>query len=633
VNNVPVYVSIAVVPHTNIYEYRVEEQVPSGWRVQQVNASGTLNGSNSVTWGPFFDNRPRTLAYIAIPPVFETGAKSFSGTALFSTVSLPITGDSTVTNGLGKPNDKAKPIIAIVSPTPGVSVTNPSVRLRGTTIDDKGVAFVEFRIKQSDGSGPWQFASGSNNWASWSATVNDLIPGTNIVQVRCTDLFGNLSATNSRSIFYSVRAPLRIITNGIGTVTVSTNLNRLEIGRFYTLTAKSSSGYLFSNWVVSANMTESRNLSVKLSFQMQSNLTIAANFVPSPFAPYAGSFRGLFYETNQVHHARSGFFNLRLGELGGYTVTLLTAGQRYNTNGRFNLSGLATNRIVRPGTNALRVTWAVDLQSGNSVTGLVSGGMWQAPLLGYRAVFNGSNNPAPFAGSYTFILPGVFDSYEVPQGDGYGIININSNGLVTVHGALADNTKITLASSISTHGYWPFYSALYNGRGSVLGWVIMEGAHPEADLYGWMNWTRPRINTSSIYPRGFRMLTTNVLGSRYVAPANGTNRLLNMSGGRLIFSGGDLSADVTNFVGLDINNQVSNIGPHFLTMGFDTTVGLFNGRLRLNGAKKTNYFKGAVLQKANLGSGFFLGTNGQSGKVVLEPSFGGGRRDDGPGGR
>jgi len=38
------------------------------------------------------------------------------------------------------------------------------------------------------------------------------------------------------------------------------------------------------------------------------------------------------------------------------------------------------------------------------------------------------------------------------------------------------------------------------------------------------------------------------------------------------------------------------------------------------GLRVTRAFKGAVLQRQNLGSGFFLGTN-QSGRVYLGPLF------------
>jgi hypothetical protein len=50
---------------------------------------------------------------------------------------------------------------------------------------------------------------------------------------------------------------------------------------------------VFSNWTGNVS-----SASPKLSFLMESNMVLQANFVPNPFVTVSGAFHGLFYETN-----------------------------------------------------------------------------------------------------------------------------------------------------------------------------------------------------------------------------------------------------------------------------------------------------------------------------------------------
>ena len=79
------------------------------------------------------------------------------------------------------------------------------------------------------------------------------------------------------------------MTTGNGNVSPNYSNALLEIGHPYTITAIPSKGFVFSNWVgtVLGNGVFLSN-TPRLSFMMQSNLVLQANFVPNPFIPVRG---------------------------------------------------------------------------------------------------------------------------------------------------------------------------------------------------------------------------------------------------------------------------------------------------------------------------------------------------------
>jgi len=146
----------------------------------------------------------------------------------------------------------------------------------GTADDDTGLARVECRV----GGNAFSAATGTT---TWSAQVS-LTAGTNLIGVRSVDLAGNVSAVNTRSVFCTVPATLNLDIKGKGSVKGGTNGQKLTIGRQYTLTASPTAGYVFSNWTgdVISKLPA-------VTFVMQSNLTLTANFVTNPFSSKASS--------------------------------------------------------------------------------------------------------------------------------------------------------------------------------------------------------------------------------------------------------------------------------------------------------------------------------------------------------
>ena len=517
--------------------------------------------------------------------------------------------------------DTRLPTVVIKTPTVPV-VTTDVIIITGGASDNVGVNSVFYSVN----GGTYVPAEADDpNWSSWRTPILSLLSGTNFVSAYSVDQAGNQSLINTRSYFLSSRTEFRLTNYGQGTVSGATNLQMLELGRNLVLTATPRPGHVFSNWVVLSNIAV-RHISSQpvLAYSMISNTVVHAHFVPNPFGGVAGKFNGLFYETNQsggVLHGSSGFFTLTLTDRGTYTASLLGGGLKLAASGQLDLDGRATNTIVRKGTNALVVTWHVDLSGSDQITGTVSDPLagWSAPLTGDRAVFSKATNPCPLAGKYTLLLPGLPHDSFVPGGHSYGTVSIDSNGLATLKGYLSDKTSAAQKAPLSQNGQWPLYVPLYSGKGSLLSWVAFTD-RPTDDFHGLLNWSKPMLPTAKYYPGGFTTNESEVVGSRYAAPVGPANKILPMTGGLLSFSGGNLATDQSASVTVGLSSKVTNNSSTKLTMNFTLSSGLFKGSYTpTNAGAKAVSFAGAVLQKGTNAAGYYLGTN-QSGRVLLEPA-------------
>ena len=305
-------------------------------------------------------------------------------------------------------------------------------------------------------------------------------------------------------------------------------------------------------------------------------------------------------------------------DAGAYSGMITLAGARFPVSGRFGLAGGATNISNRRGASPVSVELAVDLHGANQVTGIVSTASWRAGLIGDRAVFNVRTNPAAFAGKYTFVIPGTANEQAKPAGDGFGTSAVGAGGKVSLSGTLADGTKFTAGAPLSQSGMFPLYAPLYGKRGSMLSWVEFHTNQPNDDLSGLLSWIRPPGATPKSYTNGFE-LDSALAGSLYHPPTGTTNRIVEITNGLIILSGGSLAESSTNAVILGLSNKLTNDGPNKLALTFKPSSGLFAGMWMQTGTTARVTFGGAVLQKSQRGSGFFLLTN-QSGRVQFEPA-------------
>ena len=552
-------------------------------KVNSLTASqGTVNGSATANWSCLI-----TLT---------------SGTNLIRVVAKD-TASNSATNIIRLISDATRPSAAITSPTASRPWANGVFTLRGTAQDNRQVAAVWYQAR-----GVWRAASTTNNWTNWMADLA-VVPGTNVIRAYAEDWVGNRSTTNSVSVFFSLPHPLRVQATGQGLLTPDYNNRMLEIGRSYTITATPSPGYLFSNWIGSA-LSERVIFTntTSLTFLMQSNLVLQANFVVSPFLRAAGTYQGLFYDTNGVAQQSSGFVNALVTSGGSFSARLQQGNNSYPLAGKFSIDGsLLAYASTTGGRTAIWLQ--LDLSSADALSGGLSNANWTAGLWANRGVYSGSF-PSPQAGRYTLVLPGT-DSTGQPAGHGFGTVTVDPSGNVNFSGTLGDGTKVTQMTLLSSQGQWPLYQWLYNGKGSVLGWLALTN-QPDQDIDGLLNWIKLPGGSTPLYRAGF----TNELsatGSRY-AFTNGA-RVLDLTNGTVVLANGNLPDSITNQFFLGTNNLV--IGSNGLNLKFTTSSGLFQGSTT-NGAGKSISISGVLLQKQNAGFGQFTGTN-QSGSVSLHP--------------
>jgi hypothetical protein len=543
-------------------------------------------------------NRPFTLAWTnARPGDYCLAAKA--------TDVLGRTKTSTSVALLVVNQDLTPPVISITEPGQNARVTNSLVTLHGTASDNVRVASVRVELGAESAS--------TTNVNPWSLTLTNVPPGPNTVLVEAVDSTGNRSQL-SRTFFRSVRTPLGWHRIGAGTVSGQTNGALLEIGVGYTLVATPDPDSLFAGWSGSANST-----SATLKFLMDSNLSFTATFVTNRFPFVKGAYSGLFYDPNDVQQISSGFLTMMLGDAGAYSGKLLMNGKSLSVSGTLGAYGFGSNFVSRPGTNPVVLSLSLDLTNGTEqLTGTVSeetpsNTVWTANLMADRAVFNAKTLQAPQAGKYTLIIPVDTNSAAGPGGDGFGTVIVSTAGAVSFSGTLADGTKITQKTTLSKNGQWPFYAPLYKGKGSLISWVTFTN-ETDTDFDGLFNWFK-QTQTAKYYPGGF----TNeamIAGSRFVTPT-ATNLLIDITNGIVGFTNGNLTTNFTNHVMLDAGGKVFNQGTNKLSLSISKSSGTLSGSVTPPGGGKAVSFKGALLQKQNGGSGFFLGTNA-SGRVCLQ---------------
>jgi len=312
-----------------------------------------------------------------------------------------------------------------------------------------------------------------------------LSPGYNLVRVRSVDLAGNRSPEVTRALTYVTTAALTVQTNGLGLISPSLDGKQLEVGRMFRMRAIPGPGQLFANW--SGGVTSQ---SPTLSFTMQTNLMLVANFVTNPFPAVRGVYAGLMANTNGVTPDNSGYFALAVGSSGAFSGRVLAAGRRYGFSSRFNLDGEATISVRRGLASPLALTVHLDLTNGSDqISGIVSDGNWMSGMTGDRNVFNSWSNPAQQAGLRSFVLERAQDNSTAAS----GLSRISLSGAANVRGQLSDGRSFNTTSALAKNGDCPFYLSLNHGAEMVIGWLnFAAGQGPIAS--GTVLWIRTGTN-------------------------------------------------------------------------------------------------------------------------------------------
>lgn len=333
--------------------------------------------------------------------------------------------------------------------------------------------------------------------------------------------------------------------------------------------------------------------------------------LPNAFTLAAGTYNGLVYDKFGVGHTTCGCVSIKTTSKASYSGKVQLGGTSYSIKGKFDDSGWASTVVQRKGSTPLTVYLQIDLTGGDNIRGGVSDGEFWSDLQADRQAFHKSLNPAAQAGKYTLLILGTTNG---PAGDGVGTVTVDTTGGITFSGILSDGSKVTQKTTLSKDGYWPLHVNLYKGGGALVGWIKFEN-ESDSDFNGSLVWLKKGGLVTPNHSAGFTN-EVEAVGSRYVAPLPGT-RALNLTGGVLAFSAGDLGSPFDAVLGLAANNLVT--GEPGLVMNLVTPQGLFNGTINNASSGGPLVFQGALLQKANKGGGFFL-RNNQSGDVKLNPA-------------
>jgi len=503
------------------------------------------------------------------------------------------------------PPDTTQPVLSVTEPTARLMVvSNAQFTITGVASDNVGVSNVVIQI----GEGASLLASGTNQW---SATV-ELVPGTNVLTMTAEDAAGNVSAVVTRTVVYVAFSPLNLSVVGNGSVSGATNQQGLAVGRSYSLAAKPAKGQVFRGWSGDVSGATDR-----ISFMMRSNFAVTATFITNPFAGVEGTFVGCFYRTNEFALDSSGLLTVTLRSSGTFSGVVQQPQRRLSFAGRFDLDGLATASIPRKGTNALLLTMNLQFEDGGWIACVVSDGTWSTTNTVENAGFHSRLRPATnYAGRYTMLIPGAEDADQAPVGDGVATVNVALSGSTTIVGHLADGTPFARRGSLASSGRANLFEPLYRGRGVLIGTVNLRPI-PDAgsDVSGDAYWLRMSGAKPPTYTNGF-LLSSAIIGSAFASSA--VTNLLGLSEAQMIF---DLPAGglmVTNRIAFGSGTRVTNQGPRAMKLTISPSSGLFSGRTDLSGDGPSTAFRGAMLQRQQMGSGYFLLSN-QVGRVYLMP--------------
>jgi hypothetical protein len=217
------------------------------------------------------------------------------------------------------------------------------------------------------------------------------------------------------------------------------------------------------------------------------------------WAPVAGNYNGLFFESSGVEFGRSGSVRPNTSEHGTYSGKASLGGKNVSFHGTFDSTGASTTAAASKTSGIL--TFNLQVATDNSIiTGAVSGDGWAADLTANRDLLDKRSNPASFAGNYNLTFPGPNDGNPaLPQNDGTGTVSVSTSGQVKFKGVLGDGTKVSESTTVSQDGNWPFYVPLYKQGGQIMGWLNFDGTN----VGGQTSWIKLPNARNQTFPGGF----------------------------------------------------------------------------------------------------------------------------------
>lgn len=563
--------------------------------------------------------------------------------------------------------DAKVPTVTISTPAANGRVNEGPVNVTGTATDDKGVAKVQVKLNGGAFVDATSTIAANTLSATYTAPLLPL-PGVNTVTVRSVDARGNLSGEVSRSFTFVVLRPLALgllsDTPGItpGTVTISpvTALDKLELGKSYTLTATPKAGYVWNFWAA-PGVTGAAAESNKLTFTMTPGLAITAAFLKNPFVlAITGEYNGLIKSVGPTPtNATNGHLTATVFSTGAFSGTIKIDGQSLAFNGAFDNGGQARFGTTRATSVSLArqngkppLTLQLNLDMNPAGTNKIQGILTEPARVGIgpvsaieadRAAFDGRTpGTSTTAGFYTVAFPAQaqtngLTTANFPQGDGIGTITLSTAGVATFNLTLADGTPIIGSTKLSKTKGAPLFAQLYSLGGSFGGQLVFDDMVPTSDVSSSTPflWFKPRTG-GQYYPDGWvEGVSTAMIGAKFAVPAGesvlpdlGTPSDANAA---LRFTGGDLPGTLEKLVFISPNNTVAKVPATDLSYSLTirpTSGGIGGTFTHTDGSKPA--YNGVILQKgvSRRAFGYFLTTApavvngaGKSGTVSLATRF------------
>jgi hypothetical protein len=335
----------------------------------------------------------------------------------------------------------------------------------------------------------------------------------------------------------------------------------------------------------------------------------------------AGTYQGLFYDTNSFAEGSSGFFEFTVsGSKQTFSGKIRSGRDKYSFSGKFSLAQTAEVIVPRKGKGSLQLhLQLVSTNDNMRCFGTLTDGFWNAEWMG-RMNYYSSRNLTALAGRYTVAFMNTNTAAGAPNGNGYAAIVVNQSGRVTFSGRTAEGTAISQSCNLAKAGEWPLWANVDRGRQQLLGWMRLN-RQVNPTVSGDRLWWSKSPGGASLYPEGY-FLPVKAAGSPW-NPANNA-ALLGFTSGVASFYGGDL---VTNGIPLWDSLAVSGSRgtsfsapktPERVSFAIKRSTGVLSGSLvnPLTGAKLR--IQGVGLPQQNAARGYFLGREG-SGYFSLTP--------------
>lgn len=497
--------------------------------------------------------------------------------------------------------------VSITLPKTGLRVTNAMYLAQGTAASQASIREVWYQLNN----GTWALAEGTSNW---SAALN-LIPGPNTLRAFAVDSSNTASSVVSNTLTFARLAPMVVQIEGDGTVTPNYNGQLLEIGKAYCMVAKGNHGQVFLNWSGSLS-----NDAPKLTFVMQSNLVLQANFMTNLFTALKGRYISLLGTFPGGPKPGFGSLTLLVDASGAYSGVAQFGVQRYGLSGRFDASGKAQRVVPWLGKNP--VSLQLQAVQSNQFMCYLSDGTNTTFFFAIRAVSNRLAPPLPKPGYFTMAFAAASDVTAEPEnisptGASYATVRLDPMGLITVAGSLADGTKFTQSSALTCDYQWPLCVPLYQNRGGVEGWVAIEYPAPQLNsngLAGSITWIKPAMTSAKYFTNSFE-LTAQAVGYRYSPPSLHSNVLAFAEANLQIWSDSTPQTS-TQAIRLGKDDRIVSLSTNQWSLQLFRSTGLFQGTVQDPDTGRKLPVQGVLLQFSNQGMGYYL-TPAQSGGVIF----------------